>query len=94
VTDEAKKAERRARTAAAAGKPPAPRVALPCANLGGPTGEVRPCQSCTKTTVAVPLLACKVYGVCAVGRTVTLADGTPVKPCNDLCPGYAAAEKH
>jgi hypothetical protein len=96
LTSDAKKAERRARTLAAAAadpKAPPPRVVLPCVNLGGPTGETRPCQACGGKQIPVPLVACKVYGVCAVGRAVTLEDGTPVRPCNTLCLGYAAADE-
>jgi hypothetical protein len=89
MTSDEKKAERRARTAASRGGPPT-RAALPCVNLGGPTGATRPCGGCGGKVVAVPLLSCKVYGVCAVGRALTLEDGTPVRPCNSLCPGYVA----
>jgi hypothetical protein len=64
------------------------RVALPCVYRGTPTGETRPCQGCGGKLVPVPLLACDIYGVCTVGRSVKLADGTPVRPCSDLCPSY------
>ncbi len=75
-------------------KPAAPkplhRTSLPCVNLGSPTGESRPCQACGGKTVAVPLHDCAVYGLCTTTRVVKLADGTPVRPCNSLCPSYAA----
>jgi hypothetical protein len=67
------------------------RTSLPCLNLLPPTGETRPCQACGGKTVAVPLHGCKVFGVCTTTRVVKLADGTPVKPCNSLCPSYAPA---
>lgn len=73
------------------GKKPKPvpsRRALPCAFLGAATGETRPCQGCGGKMVPVPLRSCDVYGVTAVGRSVKLSDGTPVRPCNDLCPSY------
>ena len=84
------KAARRARTRENRTRPA--RVALPCARLGPPTGETRPCKACGGKSVAVPLRACSAYGVCAVNRAVTLADGTPVRPCNALCPSYAPGE--
>lgn len=68
----------------------AARQSLPCAHLGEPTGETRPCQSCGGRTVRVPLLACAVYGVCSESRVVKLEDGTPVKCCRAMCPSYAA----
>lgn len=62
-----------------------------CIYRGKPTGQTRPCQGCGGKQVAVPLVACKVFGVCTVGRTVTLEGGTPVQPCNNLCPGFVAS---
>lgn len=71
---------------------PAPRPkAGRCRHLGNPTGQSRPCQGCGGRRKDVPLLACAVYGVCAVGKAVTLEDGTPVRPCSSLCPGYSPA---
>ena len=69
---------------------PAPKTARgeKCRFLGPETGESRPCQGCGGRVVQVPLRACAVYGVPAVGKAVTLADGTAVRPCNSLCPGY------
>jgi len=64
------------------------RTPMPCVHLGKPTGETRPCQGCGGRVVQVPLRACAVYGVTAVGKAVTLADGKAVRPCNSLCPGY------
>ncbi len=63
-----------------------------CANQGEPTGVTRPCQACGGRRVEVPLLACKVYGVCTVGKVVTLEDGTPVRPCSKLCPSYSTGD--
>lgn len=62
-----------------------------CTHRGKPTGVSRPCGGCGGKKTPVPLLACGVYGLCAAGAAVTLEDGTPVRPCNDLCPGYRAA---
>jgi hypothetical protein len=78
------------------------KAAAACRHLGEPTGEARPCRSCGGKERAVPLRACAVYGACAEGSAVTLADGTPVRPCTTLCPGYdpgdaagqGAAEPH
>lgn len=70
--------------------PKSPRVSLPCVHLGQPTGETRPCQGCGGRPQQVPLVACAVYGVAAVGKAVKLADGTPVRPCSTLCPSYSA----
>jgi hypothetical protein len=66
------------------------KTAIPCLNLLPPTGETRPCQACGGKTVAVPLHGCAVYGLCTTTRVVKLADGTPVKPCNSLCPSYTS----
>jgi hypothetical protein len=69
-------------------KPVPARRALPCAFLGPATGETRPCQGCGGKLVPVVLRSCDVYGVTAIGKSVKLADGTPVRPCTDLCPSY------
>ncbi len=64
-------------------------VAQPCVHgPGEPTGITRPCQGCGGKRVEVPLLACAVYGECTVGKSVTLEDGSPVRPCSNLCPSY------
>ena len=67
-----------------------PRKALPCSKLGEPTGQSRPCQGCGGRVVAVPLMACEVYGVCSTNKVVKLEDGTPVACCAAMCPGYVA----
>lgn len=75
-----------------AGLIPPRRVKSPpavCSKLGAPTGQTRPCQGCGGKKLAVPLMGCETYGLCTVGRAVTLADGTPVRPCNSLCPGFS-----
>jgi len=62
----------------------------PCALLGEPTGETRPCQECSRTT-QVPLRACAKHGVCSESKLVTLADGQPVKCCS-ICADRQAAK--
>lgn len=56
----------------------------PCAHLGSPTGETRPCKQCNKT-VQVPLMGCAVHGTCSVAK---LLAGTE---CCRICPDYREA---
>jgi hypothetical protein len=47
-----------------------PKLALPvCPLRGDPTGETRPCLTCTGT-VAVPLFGCSAHGVCTDAKLV------------------------
>jgi len=81
-----KSAARRAVERAAAGravrvggKPPGA-VPLACASRGLPTGDSRPCKTCTGTE-SVPLLACSRFGACTESKAVTDAAGRPVRTC-------------
>lgn len=55
-----------------------------CPNRGDPTGETRPCPTCTGT-VAVPLLSCSVHGECTDSKLVA-----GVKCCR-ICPDRPVA---
>lgn len=67
------------------------RTPLPCIHLGDPTGEIRPCKECTRTT-NVPLRACAKHGVCSETKLVTLASGKPVQCCS-ICPDRPKPER-
>lgn len=71
------------RPATAKTAPPAP-----CARLGPPTGQTRPCQGCGGTVQQVPLHVCGTFGVCTTNKLVKLEDGTPVACCAAMCKSY------
>lgn len=58
----------------------------PCAHLGSPTGETRPCKGCNRT-LAVAVHNCARHGACAVSKLLAGLS------CCRICPDYSPVEK-
>lgn len=57
-------------------------IPLPCVHRGEPTGETRPCPTCTGP-VMVPLLQCQLKGTCTTSLLL------PGVTCCRICPDRA-----